>query len=164
MAAQRAAPIDHRGGPRAARGMSLLEMLLVVAIIAAASLLAAGALTGGFAGLQLRSSAKEIAANLRYARAQALAKGQPQKFVIDPRAHTWRAAEDRKGEIPRKLGIVFTGTRGLQARAGEGAILFFPDGASTGGRVQLQSGKAAWNVDVAWLTGEVTLKRAERLE
>lgn len=163
MAAQRAASIVS-GRMRAVRGVSLLEMLLVVAIIAAASLLAAGALTGGFAGIQLRSSAKEIAANLRYARAQALAKGQPQKFVIDPREHTWRAAEDRKGEIPRKLGIVFTGARGLQARAGEGAILFFPDGASTGGRVQLQSGKAAWNVDVAWLTGEVTLKRAERLE
>ncbi|TKR31033.1 type II secretion system protein GspH [Luteimonas gilva] len=163
MAAQRAASIVS-GGARAARGVTLLEMLLVVAIIAAASLLAAGTLTGGFAGIQLRSSAKEIAANLRYARAQALTKGQPQKFVIDPRAHTWRATEDRRGEIPGKLGIVFTGTRGLQARAGEGAILFFPDGASTGGRVQLQSGKAAWNVDVAWLTGEVTLKRAERLE
>jgi hypothetical protein len=27
--------------------------------------------------------------------------------------------------------------------------------------VQLASGRAAWNVDVAWLTGEVTLKRAE---
>ena len=164
MAALRAASIAHRGGPRTAAGVSLLEMLLVVAIIAAASLLAAAALSGGFAGIQLRSNAKEIAANLRYVRAQALAKGQPQKFVIDPRAHTWTAGEDRHGEIPRKLGIVFTGTRGLQARAGEGAILFFPDGASTGGRVQLQSGKAAWNVDVAWLTGEVTLKRAERLE
>lgn len=164
MAALRAASIGYRGGPRAAGGVTLLEMLLVVAIIAAASLLAAAALSGGFAGIQLRSSAKEIAANLRYVRAQALAKGRPQKFVIDPRAHTWTAGEDRRGEIPRKLGIVFTGTRGLQPRAGEGAILFFPDGASTGGRVQLQAGKAAWNVDVAWLTGEVTLKRAERLE
>jgi len=164
MAAPRAASIRTRGGPRAGRGVSLLEMLLVVAIIASAALLAAGALNGGFAGMQLRSSAKEIAANLRFARAQALAKGQPQKFVIDPRAHRWQAGESRSGDIPRKLGIVFTGVSGLQARAGEGAILFFPDGASTGGRVQLQSGKAAWNVDVAWLTGEVTVRRAERLE
>lgn len=146
---------------RAARGVSLLEMLLVVAIIAAAGLLATAVLSGGFAGMQLRSSAKEIAAQLRYTRAQALNTGRPQKFVIDPAAHTWRTVNDRHGEIPRKLGILFTGTRGLQARAGEGAILFFPDGASTGGRVQLSAGKAAWNVDVAWLTGEVTLKRGE---
>ncbi len=148
---------------RAARGVSLLEMLLVVAIIAAAGLLATAVLSGGFAGMQLRSNAKEIAAQLRYTRAQALSTGQPQKFVIDPAAHTWRTVNDRRGEIPRKLGIVFTGTRGLQARAGEGAILFFPDGASTGGRVQLNSGKAAWNVDVAWLTGEVTIKRGEAM-
>lgn len=134
---------------------------MVMAIIAIASLLAVAAMTGGMDGLRLRSSAKEIAANLRFTRAQALATGQPQKFVIDPAAHTWRTVKDRHGEIPRKLGILFTGTRGLQARAGEGAILFFADGASTGGRVQLQAGKAAMNVDVAWLTGEVTMKRSE---
>lgn len=150
-----------RGGARRSSGFSLLEIMMVMAIIATASVLAVSVLTGGIDGLRLRSSAKEIAANLRYTRAQALSTGRPQKFVIDPRAHTWRAVDDRHGEIPRSLGILFTGTRGLQARAGEGAILFFPDGASTGGRVQLQAGKAALNVDVAWLTGEVTMKRGE---
>jgi general secretion pathway protein H len=150
-----------RGGARRPSGFSLLEILMVMAIIAIASLLAVAVLTGGVDGLRLRSSAREIAANLRHTRAQALATGRPQKFVVDPAAHAWRTVNDRHGEIPRKLGIVFTGTRGLQARAGEGAILFFPDGASTGGRVQLQAGKAAMNVDVAWLTGEVTLKRGE---
>jgi general secretion pathway protein H len=44
---------------------------------------------------------------------------------------------------------------------GQGAILFFPDGASTGGRVQLSVKNAAWNIDVAWLTGEVKIKRGE---
>ena len=97
--------------PRFVRGVSLLEMLLVVAIIAAASLLATAALSGGFDGLQLRSNAKEIAANLRYARAQAITTGKPQSFAIDPRAHVWQGANGRKGEIPKKLGIVFTGAR-----------------------------------------------------
>ncbi len=149
------------------KGVSLLEMLLVVAIIALASVLATAAMSGGFEGIQLRSSAKEIAANLRYTRAQAIATGQPQRFTIDPRAHTWQAPNGRDGEIPEKLGILFTGARELQPRAGEGAILFFADGAATGGRVQLQSQakrdvrRAAWNIDVAWVTGEVTLKRGE---
>ena len=56
-------PGTHSPGRRM-RGVSLLEMLLVVGLIAAASLLAAAAFTGGFAGAQLRSSAKEIAAQL----------------------------------------------------------------------------------------------------
>lgn len=142
------------------RGFTLLEILLVVALIAAASLLAMAVVTGGLDGMRLRSNAKEMVAQLRYTRAQAIATGTPQRFVIDPRAHVWQAPNGHHGEIPKQYGIVFTGARQLQARAGEGAILFFADGAATGGRVQLNSKRAAWNVDVAWLTGEVTLHRA----
>lgn len=142
-----------------AAGFSLLEMLLVVGLIAIASTLAAMALTGGLEGMRLRSSAKEIASQLRYTRAQAIATGQPQRFVIDPAGHRWQAPNQRKGAIPDSLAVQFTGAREAQARAGQGGILFFSDGASTGGRVQLQARQAAWRVDVTWLTGEVTLSR-----
>lgn len=143
------------------RGVSLLEMLLVIALIAATGVLAAATLGGGFAGMQLRSSAKEIAAQLRYTRTQAIATGEPQRFAIDPAAHTWQAPNGRNGEIPDPLGIRFYGARQVQPSRGEGAIVFFPDGASTGGRVQLSRERAGWNVDVAWLTGQVRLRRAE---
>jgi len=136
-------------------------MLLVVALIAAASVLAAAAFTGGMDGTRLRGSAKEIAAQLRYTRTQALTTGAPQTFVIDPQAHTWQAPNGRTGDIPADLGIAFTGARQAQPSAGEGAIMFFADGASTGGRVQISLKRAAWNVDVAWLTGQVKLRRAE---
>lgn len=142
-------------------GFSLLEIMLVIAIIALASLIAAAALTGGMDGFKLRSSARVVAAQLRYTRAQALATGEPQRFVIDPQAHTWTAPKGRHGEIPKRLGIVFTGARELQPSRGQGAILFFADGASTGGRVQLQIKRAAWNIDVTWLTGQVRLRRVE---
>jgi general secretion pathway protein H len=148
---------------RTMRGFSLLEIVLVIAIIALASLLAAAALTGGIDGLRLRSAAREVAAQLRYTRAQALATGVPQRFTIDPHAHTWTAPKDRHGELPKQLGIVFTGAREVQPSRGEGAIVFFADGASTGGRVQLQVDDAAWKVDVAWLTGQVRLARVEAM-
>jgi general secretion pathway protein H len=118
-------------------------------------------LTGGLAGLRLRSSANTVAAQLRYTRAQALATGEAQRFVIDPRAHRWSAPRGHHGDIPPTLGIAFIGARETQPSAGQGAIVFFPDGASTGGRVQLSAKRAAWNVDVAWLTGEVKATRAE---
>ena len=143
------------------RGFSLLEILMVMVLIAATGLLAAGAMTGGFDRLALHSTAKQIASELRHARVQAIATGTPQSFVIDPRAHAWQSAEDRGGEIPPKLGVRFTGAREVQPAEGIGAIVFFGDGASTGGRVQLHYRDAAWNVDVAWLTGEVTLRRGE---
>jgi len=150
-----------RREPGRAPGFSLLEMMLVIALIAAASLLATAALTGGIEGLRLRGSAREIAAQLRFTRAQALATGESQSFSIDPHAHTWEAPKGRHGDIPPKLGVLFIGARETQPSEGVGAIVFFPDGASTGGRVQLQAKRAAWDVDVAWLTGEVTLKRDE---
>ena len=146
---------------RHAPGFTLIEVLVVLALIAAASALAAGVVTGGFAGLRLRSSANTVAAQLRYTRAQALATGEAQRFVIDPRAHRWNAPRGHHGDLPPTLGIAFIGARETQPSAGQGAIVFFPDGASTGGRVQLTAKKAAWNIDVAWLTGEVKVARAE---
>lgn len=142
------------------RGASLLEMLLVIALIAAASLLAAAAFTGGFKGMQLRSTAKEVAAQVRYTRTQAIATGQPQRFVIDPQARRWQAPNGRRGEIPASLGVVFTGAREVRPSESEGAIMFFADGAATGGRIRLTLERAAWDIDVAWLTGEVRLRRA----
>ena len=143
-----------------APGFTLLEVLVVLVIIALATTLAAMALGGGLEGMRLRSSSKEIAAQLRYARTQAIATGVPQRFAIDPRGHRWQGAGKRHGKIPPSLGVDFIGAREVQSRAGEGAILFFPDGASTGGRVRLSVKRAAWRIDVAWLTGEVTLARA----
>ena len=152
---------SHYRGRHAVAGVSLLEMLLVIALIGAASVLAAGAFGGGFAGMQLRSNARELAAQLRYTRTHAIATGQPQRFTIDPAGHAWTAPNGRSGEVPEALGIVFTGARQVQPTRGEGAIVFFPDGASTGGRIQLNRERAAWNIDVAWLTGQVALRRAE---
>lgn len=154
-------PGRHDASLKRARGVSLLEMLLVLALIAIASTLAAMALTGGLDGMRMRSSAKEIAAQMRYTRALAISTGKPQRFAIDPAGHRWQAPNRKPGRIAESLGVRFTGAREAQARAGEGGILFFPDGASTGGRVQLQAKRAAWRIDVGWLTGQVKLSRVE---
>lgn len=157
---RRVAPASQPAAARVA-GFTLLETLLVMALMAGAALLAAMAFTGGMEGMRLRSESKEIAAQLRYTRARAIATGQPQLFRIDPRAHAWEAAGDRSGRIDDALSVRFTGVREAQVRAGEGAVLFFPDGGSTGGRVTLSAGNAAWSIDVAWLTGETRLLRDE---
>jgi general secretion pathway protein H len=132
-------------------------------LIATLSVLAAAAVTGGFAGMRLRSDAKEIAAQLRYTRAQAIATGRAQRFVIDPERHAWSAADDREGEIAEQFAVTFIGAREVQPARGQGAILFFPDGASTGGRVQLAWKQSAWDVNVAWLTGEVKVVRDQAI-
>jgi general secretion pathway protein H len=148
-------------GHRTTRGFSLVELLVVVLLIAALSALIFGAMRGGFDGLRMRGAAKELVAELRFARAQAIATGTVQRFTIVPGQRTWTGPRERSGELPEAFTVVFTGVRQVQRREGEGVILFFEDGASTGGRIQLRRGNAAWDVNVAWLTGEVGLSRGE---
>ena len=52
---------------RPSSGFSLLEMLLVMALIAIATLLAMSAFSGGMQGMALRGGAKELAAQFRAA-------------------------------------------------------------------------------------------------
>ncbi|MEO5630103.1 MAG: prepilin-type N-terminal cleavage/methylation domain-containing protein, partial [Thermomonas sp.] len=52
---------------RLSSGFSLLEMVLVMALIAAASLLAVAAFGGGMQGMKLRNGAKDLAAQMRFA-------------------------------------------------------------------------------------------------
>lgn len=152
---------------RPALGFSLLEMLLVLVLIAAASLLAMAAFSGGLRGMQLRAAAKEVAAQMRFSRALAIASGQPQDVLIDPAARTWVAAKGRHGRLPDGGEVVFTGARAAElgmavpAERSMGVVRFFPDGAATGGRLRLLANGAGWDVNVRWLTGEVRLQRSE---
>lgn len=147
-------------------GFSLLEMMAVLMIIAAAGLLAMSAFGGGMRGMQLRSSAKEIAAQLRFARAVAISTGEPQDMVIDPGGRSWRGAKGRSGSLPGGGEVIFTGAGAAQFPdsadgEGKGVVRFFPDGAATGGRIRLLANGAGWDVDVRWLTGEVVMRRVQ---
>lgn len=148
-------PARRRGARARMAGVSLLEMLLVVALIAVVGLVAAMAMSGGIDGMRLRGAAKEIASQLRYTRTQAIASGVPQRFTLDPRTRRWEAPNGRRGQLPEQLSVRFTGAREVQPQAGIGAIRFFEDGASSGGRIELGVRDAAWRIDVGWITGEV---------
>lgn len=144
-----------------ARGFTLLELVVALMVIGTVAGVLAVSMTGGIAGVQLRAASKELASELRRTRAQAIATGTVQAFEVEPDARTWRGARERTGEFDDDLTITFTGVREVQAEEGTGRILFFEDGASTGGRIRLQRERAAIDVDVAWLTGEVSVHRRE---
>ncbi len=141
------------------RGFSLIELIVVVVLIAASTALAASVMSRGLPGQQLRNSAREVAAQLRYTRAQAIVTGQPQVFSLDAGTREWQAPNRRHGQLPAGIEVVATAARREQNRSDVAAVRFFPEGAATGGRFILSRDKAAWQVDVQWLTGEVTVQR-----
>jgi len=128
---------------------------MVVVLIAAIGAVTAASLGGGIDGLRLRSATRELVNELRHARARAIASGQAQRVEVDIAAPAWTTDGGRRGQWPEALDVRFTGARELQPAAGVGAIVFFADGASSGGRIELSRGRAVMQIEVAWLTGQV---------
>ena len=143
----------------APRGFTLLEMLMVIALIAVIAGMTVGLLGVGRSGRVLRGASHDLATELRYTRAQALITGEPQRFEMDLDQRTWTAASNHHGSLPPTIKISFDGVRQEQIDPRHAAIRFFPDGSATGGRINLRTQGVGWRVDVRWLTGEVTQAR-----
>jgi general secretion pathway protein H len=146
---------------RAARGFTLIELVAVIALIAAITVLFVSVLNAGLPGQQLRGAARELAAQMRYARAQAMASGEPQDVTLDAATREGHAPRERHGQLSPKIEVVAVGARDSNATPTVATYRYFPDGASTGGHVRLRRGDAEWRIDVEWLTGEIVLRRGE---
>ena len=142
-------------------GFTLVEMIVVLVLVAAVVAIGATAMSRKLPGQRLQQSAREVAAQLRFTRAQAIATGKSQLFTLDARSREWQAGDRRNGRLAKDIAIVATGARNEQQREGVAAVRFFPEGAATGGRFLLSHGRAAWQVDVEWLTGEVRMVRTK---
>ena len=145
--------------PRAARahGFTLLEMLAVILLIGLAAAAVAVSVSQGLASARVRAASVELAAALRATRAQAIVKGSQQTFELDTRNASYHAAGGRQVALPKGMRLSITSAREDQPDNHTGRIRFFPDGSSTGGHIVLQRGERRWQVNVAWLTGAVSV-------
>jgi general secretion pathway protein H len=142
---------------RRAHGFTLLEMLAVILLIGIAAAAVSVSVSQGLASARVRAASVELAAALRATRAQAIVKGQDQTFDVDTRAASYRAAGGKPVALPRGMRLSITSAREDQPDGHTGRIRFFPDGSSTGGHIVLQRGARRWQVNVAWLTGAVSV-------
>lgn len=140
------------------RGFSLIEVLMVVGLMAIALALFSGVVGGGLDGMRLRNAAKEVAAQLRYARSMAISSGEATAFALDVDSAHWTSGR-REGDLAGKPTLEVMTAAQEQVEAGVARVHFFPDGSSTGANITLSKGSARWLVEVRWLTGEVRLSR-----
>ena len=145
-------------GPRGkARGFTLLELLVVLAIIGFVVALVPGFVLRSQPGLDVDVAARAIADGLRQTRSEAVLRNRPEAFALDVQARVFRAG----GQPPVRLGegfeLSFRTARSQLLDAGVAQIRFFPDGSSTGGLIRLVQGNARADVRSDWLTGLVTV-------
>lgn len=139
-------------------GFTLFELLAVILLIGIAAAAVSVSVSQGLASARVSAASGELAAALRATRAQAIVKGQEQHFDVDIRDGSYRAANGRQVMLPKGMKLSITSAREDQVNASTGRIRFFPDGSSTGGHVTLQQGQRRWQVNVAWLTGAVSVE------
>ena len=140
------------------RGVTLLELLIVLSILAVVAALVVPRFTGGVSTSELKGATREIAAGLRLARSEALATRKETRLLLDLEQRAFRLESDpRVHVLPRQIELkLFTAQSDLFSDK-VGAIRFFPDGGSNGGRVTLAVGERKYNVDIDWLTGRVAI-------
>lgn len=139
-------------------GFSLLELLVVLAIMAGTLALAGPRFAGALDALELKGASRDLAAALRKTRARAIAQGKESRLILnlDARSyqHGWLT---QTHELPDKVRLTLTTAAREQITESEGAIRFYPDGSATGGEVRLAMDKRSFAIQVNWLTGRVRI-------
>jgi general secretion pathway protein H len=152
---------DSLIGPRPAGGFTLIEILVVLAVLGFAVALIAAYKAPWSATLDLKGAAAEVAQGLRLARAEAIARDRPVEFALDLAHHSYRVGDGPVRPLPGHFAIQLLTIAGEQLAPGAAAIRFNPDGSATGGRISLSADHRQIAVGVDWLTGRVSVAEAQ---
>ena len=136
-------------------GFTLIELLAVLLILALVAAFVVPSLGGG-AAVEIKSAARSLAAGLRQTRNRALNDNRSAILALDVAKREFRLPGERRAhKLPARVDIVLFTARSEQLSEKGGAIRFFPDGSSTGGRITLSIDSLRYLVNVDWLTGRV---------
>jgi general secretion pathway protein H len=144
-----------RPSMRARAGMTLLESLAVLALIALLASLSTQLLRPPSGRLQLESATQAFCATLRATRSRAIATNGEAAVVVNLSDKSYVSPVGGRGVLPASVSITLDVAHAQRLGPQSGAITFFPDGASSGGDITFRAPEARATIAVNWLTGEV---------
>lgn len=136
----------------------LIELIAVIAIAAIVLGVSAPAMQRLYQSAQYRGAVSDIVSELNSARYIAIREGEPVDVAIYP-GERRVALGNQSSLLPDGVGLEVLGSRELN-RDGAGVIRFYPDGASSGGYVNVNyPPDMRVQIQVDWLLGRVSLCR-----
>lgn len=138
------------------RGFSLVELLVVLAILGVVIAVTVPASARFYESMQVRQAARTTLAILVAAREKAISSGRAQDVMVRPATRRlWSA--DRELEVPSSLRVEVHGAAELN-HADVGVIRFYPEGGASGGGIDLRrTGGGGTSISVDWLVGRVSM-------
>lgn len=137
-------------------GFSLMELLVALTILALAMSVVSLSVSRRSPSFEMRRAASETVSLMREARLAAQAGGVPAMVVFDPEARRISGPQGEAVKVPEGIETSLVSA----ASAGGPAIIFFPDGSSTGGKLSFEILGRRETVSVDWLTSRVVRESA----
>lgn len=147
------------------KGFTLLELIVVLFIVVLGFSAIGINLSSGNDSAGLKVAARDIVSALRYARGQALISHQETTLTLNLAENSYTVSSRGKVyAIPKEVKVTVVTAQSELNGEGLGNIRFFADGSSTGGRITLARGKASWQIDINWLTGQIELNDTDAIK
>lgn len=144
---------------RSERGFTLVELLVVFALLALMIGLVPVAFDRLRESAQYRDTLRTMISDLRTARYRAIAEGEDIRFRVNLAERTYGVSGQTMRELPSSLSLRAI-VAGKELIGNESAAInFLPDGGATGGSIDLfRSSGAGTRLRIDWLSGQVTLE------
>lgn len=151
-------------GPDATdQGFTLLELLVVLCLAGIVSGALAFAIGGALDRSSLQITSTSLASQLGKVSNLAQLTGRDQTVVLLRRSGLSEVFLNGKVvRVSKPISVELISALEARASEGDGAIVFFGAGGSSGGTLKLSDGKDEASLSIDWLSGRVRLLGADR--